>query len=80
MIDMLVRDLYELRPGQRASRVFASLAEFAGAPPLEDVRAMFSEIDELEHEVRAGALGAVTRVAMIARDIELRLRAIAVGA
>jgi len=79
MIDMLVRDLYELRPGQRASRVFASLAEFAGAPPLEDVRAMFGEIDGLEAQVRAGALVAVMRAAAIARDIETRLRAVAVG-
>lgn len=77
MIDMLVRDLYELRPGQRASRVFAQLAEFADAPPLEDVRALFGEIDALEGAVRAGALDAVTRAAAIARDIEARLRAVA---
>lgn len=80
MIDMLVRDLYELRPGQRASRVFASLAQFAGAPPFDDVRALFSEIDALEAEVRAGVPTAVTRAAAIAQDIETRLRAIAVGA
>ena len=80
MIDMLVRDLYELRPGQRASRVFAALATFDGAPPLEDVRAMFGEIDGLEREVRAGDVAAVMRAAAIARDIETRLRAVAVGA
>ena len=78
MIDMLVRDLYELRPGQRASRVFAVTAELAGASALEDVRALFAEIDALESEVRAGAPAAVTRAAAIARDIELRLRALAV--
>ena len=42
---MLVRDLYELRPGQHASAVFAALAAFAGAPPLDDVRALFAEVD-----------------------------------
>jgi hypothetical protein len=80
MIDMLVRDLYELRPGQRASRVFVALTQFAGAPPLDDVRALFSEIDALESDVRAGAPAAVTRAAAIAQDIDTRLRALAVGA
>ena len=76
MIDMLVRDLYELRPGQRASAVFADLAAFAGAPPLDEVHASFAEIDRLEREVRAGTPAAVTRAAGIARDIEARLRAL----
>ncbi|HXU74184.1 MAG TPA: hypothetical protein VN947_33040 [Polyangia bacterium] len=80
MVDMLVRDLYELRPGQHASAVFASLVAFAGAPPLDDVRALFVEIDRLEPEVRAGAPAAVGRAARIARDIEARLRALAEGA
>jgi hypothetical protein len=80
MIDMLVRDLYELRPGQHASVVFASLADFAGAPPLDDVRALFVELDGLEAEVRAGAPAAVSRAALIARDIETRLRALAESA
>ena len=77
MVDMLVRDLYELRPGQHASAVFASLAAFVGAPPLDDVRALFAEIDGLEAEVRAGAPAAVSRAAAIARNIESRLRALA---
>jgi len=76
MVDMLVRDLYELRPGQHASAVFASLAAYAGAPPLEAVRALFVEIDNLEAAVRAGAPAAVARAAAIARDIESRLRAL----
>jgi hypothetical protein len=80
MIDMLVRDLYELRPGQHASAVFASLAAFDGAPPFDDVRALFVELDALESDVRVGAPAAVTRAAGIARDIEARLRARAVGA
>jgi hypothetical protein len=80
MIDMLVRDLYELRPGQHASAVFAERAAFAGAPPLDDVRALFAEIDRLEPEVRGGAPAAVARACVIARDIEARLRALAAGA
>ncbi len=80
MIDMLARDLYELRPGQHASVVFASLAAFAGAPPLDDVRALFAELDGLEAEVRAGAPAAVFRAAGIACDIEARLRALAESA
>jgi hypothetical protein len=76
MVDMLVRDLYDLRPGQHASEVFTQLALFAGAPPLDDVRALFAEIDALEGQVRAGAPAAVERAARIARDIEDRLRAL----
>jgi hypothetical protein len=77
MVDMLVRDLYDLRPGQHASVVFAQLAAFADAPPLDDVHALFAEIDRLEAEVRAGAPDAVMRAALLARDIEARLRALA---
>jgi hypothetical protein len=80
MIDMLVRDLYELRPGQAASAVFASLGSFAGAPPLDDVRALFAEIDRLEPAVRAGEAAAVGRAAGLAREVETRLRALAEGA
>lgn len=80
MIDMLVRDLYELRPGQHASAVFAELAAFAGAPPFDDVRALFVEIDGLEAEVRDGAPAAVARAADLARDVETRLRALMAGA
>jgi hypothetical protein len=77
MVDMLVRDLYELRPGQHASAVFASLATFAGAPPLDEVHALFAEIDALESDVRAAKPAAVSRAAAIACDIESRLRALA---
>ena len=77
MVDMLVRDLYELRPGQHASAVFAALVAFEGAPPLDDVRALFAEIDRLEPEVRAGAPAAVGRAAGLACDVEARLRALA---
>ena len=76
MIDMLVRDLYQLRPQQRASSVFTQLARFADAPPLDDVRALFAEIDHLEAEVSAGTPAAVTRAAALACEIERRLRAL----
>jgi hypothetical protein len=76
MIDMLVRDLYALRPSQRASAVFAALADFPGAPPLDDVRTLFAEIDALEPEVRAGAAPSVWRVAALALEVEARLRAL----
>jgi hypothetical protein len=80
MVDMLVRDLYELRPGQHASEVFAALVapvDGAGALPLDDIRALFAEIDRLEPEVRAGAPAAVGRAAGLALDVEARLRALA---
>lgn len=77
MVDMLVRDLYELRPGQHASAVFASLIGFDGAPPLDDVRALFAEIDRIEPAVRAGAAAAVGRAARLACEVEARLRAAA---
>ena len=77
MVDMLVRDLYELRPGQHASALFTQLAAFAGAPPLEEVHAMFAEIDGLEQKVRAGEPAAVTRAPLIACDMEARLRPLA---
>ncbi len=73
MIAMLVRDLYELRPGRRASSLFAELAP---PPPIfDDVRALFAEADGLEAAVRAGETAAVTRVAAIAREVEQRIRA-----
>jgi hypothetical protein len=76
MIDMLIRDLYELRPAQRASAVFHELAQFPGAPPLDDVRALFVELDALEPEVRAGAARAVARAARLACAVAARLRAL----
>jgi hypothetical protein len=76
MIDMLIRDLYQLRPDQRASTVFHELAQFPGAPPLDDVRALLAEIDALEPEVRAGASAAVARAATLARAVAARLRAL----
>jgi hypothetical protein len=78
MIDMLVRDLYELRPGRRASAVFAELAPLE--PSLAGVRALLSEVDRLEPSVRAGEAAAVARAAHLACAIEAELRALMVGA
>jgi len=73
MIEMLARDLYELRPGRRASSLFAELAP---PPPLfDDVRGLLAEVDELEPAVRAGDGAAVARAAAIACDVERRIRA-----
>jgi hypothetical protein len=74
MIEMLIRDLYELRPGRRASALFAELAP--PEPALDGVRALLAEIDALEPAVRAGDGPAVTRAATLARDVEQALRAL----
>jgi hypothetical protein len=76
MIDMLIHDLYQLRPAQPASSVIAQLADFPDAPPLDDVRALFAEIDALEDDVSAGSIPAVKRAAQLACEIERRLRAL----
>jgi len=77
MVAMLVRDLYELRPGQRASARLAELADFPDAPPLDDVRALFAEIDALEPALRRGEAAAVRRAAALACEVEARLRQVA---
>jgi predicted RNA-binding protein associated with RNAse of E/G family len=77
MLEMLVRDLYELRPGRRASAVFAELAP--AEPALDGVRALLAEVDTLEPAVRAGEPAAVARAVAIAREVEQRLRALAEG-
>ncbi len=78
MIAMLARDLYELRPGRRASALFAELAP--PPPSLDDVRALLAEADALEPSVRTGERAAVARAAAIANEVERRLRAFAEGA
>jgi hypothetical protein len=74
LIDMMVRDLYELQPGRRASRVFEDLAP--GVPGIADVRVLFVELDALELRVRKGEQAAVRRAAGLACQIEQRLRAL----
>jgi hypothetical protein len=77
MIAMLARDLYELRPGRRASALLAELADGAGdEPPIADARALLAEVDTLEAAVRAGEPAAVARAARLALAVEARLRAL----
>lgn len=75
MVAMLARDLYELRPGRRASSLFAELAP--PLPAFAEVRALFAEADALEAAVRAGDAGAVARAAAIACEVEQRIRQLA---
>lgn len=77
LVDMLARDLYELRPGRRASALFDELAAGLLRPSLAPVRDLLTEVDALEPRVRAGDAAAVARAAAIAREIERRLRALA---
>jgi hypothetical protein len=72
LIDMVVRDLYELKPGRRASQVFDELAE--ADPRLDDIRQFLTVIDRLEARVRAGEEAAVRGAAALALEVERRLR------
>ena len=79
MIAMLARDLYQLRPGRRASSVLAELAGGAsdgGAdePAVADARALLAEVDALEAAVYAGEPAAIARAAGLALAVEARLR------
>lgn len=86
LVEMLVRDLYALGQGERASARFARLVEKAGPDglsdrpddaPLGEVRRLLIEVDALEPAVRAGEVAAVTRAATLAREVERLLRALA---
>jgi hypothetical protein len=74
LIAMMVRDLYELQPGRRASRVFEELS--VGMPGMTGVRALLAEVDALEPRVRGGDQDAVRRAAALACEIERGLRAL----
>jgi hypothetical protein len=76
MVAMLVQDLFELRPGRRASSVLAELADAFDEPPLADARVLLAEADTLEAAVRRGEPAAVTRAAALALLVERRLRAL----
>ncbi len=74
LIAMMVRDLYQLGPGRRASQIFEELsAEVAGVGA---VRALFADVDALEAMVRGGDQQAVRRAAALACEIERRLRSL----
>jgi hypothetical protein len=80
MIAMLVRDLYELRPSERASQLFAERAAGLSHPALAEVRALLGETDTLEPRVRAREPEAVARAAELACEVEARLRTLAADA
>lgn len=78
LVDMLVRDLFALPAGGRASAVFARLAAPLPADArLERASAALGEIDLLEPAVRAGRADEVRRAAALALEVESLLRALA---
>lgn len=82
LLAMLMKDLYALEPGLRASAVFASRSATLSAESIQAlavVRAWLLEIDALEAAVRAGEPAAITRAAQLALEVEARLRALARG-
>jgi hypothetical protein len=85
LLAMLVRDLYALGAGERASARFDRLVEEARrcSPPvqldmvqLEEVRRLLGEVDALEPAVRTGEAKVVARVAALGREVEQRLCAL----
>ncbi len=81
LVGLLVRDMYALRDGERASAVLARLAAPLRAlgpdARLDRAAARLAEADALEARVRGADLEAVRAVAAIALDVEALLRAIA---
>ena len=71
LIPMLIRDLYELPGGKRASARFDELA-LHGEPAV--ARAALREIDALEADVRAGDDAACRRACVLALEVERVLR------
>jgi hypothetical protein len=89
LVAMLVRDLYALGDGERASARFDRLVAAAGPcdPPdrpddarLGEARRLLAEVDALEPAVRAGEVAAVARAATLAREVERLLRGLAQAA
>lgn len=84
LVPLLVKDLFELAKGRRASAVYRELAEPLAAmvdePRLRTVEARLSQLDELEVAVRAGEESAVRAAAELAREVEAALRAVAADA
>jgi hypothetical protein len=73
LVAMLVRDLYALRPGIRASALFAEQASGLDHPLIDQARALLAEVDELETEVRTGNRSAILHAGQLARKIERTL-------
>ena len=84
LLKMLIRDLYgdELTRRPRAAFVPLALRIAHHVPDtrLVDARVWLARLDELAHEVRAGALPAIREACPAAREIETLIRAIAADA
>lgn len=79
LIPMLVRDLYELPGGKRASARFAELAPSVSDPRIDRAKTLLDRIDVLEGAVRARDPDACREACVLAREVEDTLRAIAKG-
>jgi hypothetical protein len=78
LIDMVVRDLYELKPGRSASAIFDELSQPDAR--LTEIRQFLTAIDKLEDRVRRGEEAAVRGAAALALEVERRLRDFAAAA
>jgi hypothetical protein len=80
-VEMLTKDLYEVRHGKRASVVLADVLllrpSLALDPRIERCRALLAEADSIETDVRQVELGAVHRAIHIALDVDRLLREVA---
>lgn len=77
LLPMLVRDLYELPGGLRASARFEGLAGAFVGPRVERARACLAAIDALEPRVRAAEPEACREACALALEVERELRELA---
>jgi len=82
LVDMLLKDLFELDRGRRASSVFEEgarpIEERRPDPRLVEVRALLGELDAMEADMRAHVPEALSRAVAIALEVEALLRGLAV--
>ena len=80
-VAMLVKDLFELQQGRRASAVLGAIAAELEPIVRDDrvarARELLAEADGLEARIRAGEAEAVRRGARIALEVESSLRELA---
>jgi hypothetical protein len=75
LVDMMIKDLYLLDGQERASAVFARLADgLVGIPLLERARQLLREIDDIEQRVRAAEPHAVEFARALALEVAELLR------